>query len=246
MTGLPVSGFIPELRHPNGADELALCEATGSAVSRSLKLLSRLSDRLDWDTLTVTDFEVTLLQLRDLVLGQVCDLGFSCPHCRERVEVSFRIADFLDGIVTQQPTGVTPDSGAIGWFRCGGAKFRLPTAGDQVAVEGTPNALERLLARCIAPPLPPARQRKRIERAMEAMAPEVSRPLIGTCPGCGETVSTPLHVARLVVAEFVRDAAGLHDDVDLIARAYHWPEADILQLPRRRRRAYAERIRQAA
>lgn len=245
MTLLPVSGLTPDLRHPNGADELALCEATGSAVSRSLKLLSRLSDRDDWDALTVTDFEVTLLQLREQVLGQACDLGFSCPLCRERVEVSFRIADFLDGIVAHRPTGVDPVPGISGWFRCAGVKFRLPTAGDQAAVEGDPNALERLLERCVAPPLPPARLRKRIERAMEAMAPEVSRPLVGTCPGCGETVSAALHVARLVVSEFVRDAASLHDDVDLIARAYHWPEAEILQLPRRRRRAYAERIRQA-
>jgi hypothetical protein len=53
-------------------------------------------------------------------------------------------------------------------------------------------------------------------------------------------------VARVVVAELRRMAGAVHDDVDLIARAYHWTEATILALPQDRRRAYAERIRRGA
>jgi hypothetical protein len=108
------------------------------------------------------------------------------------------------------------------------------------------DALRRLVERCIDAPNPPARLRGRIERAMAALAPEVSRELAGSCPECGETVEAMLHVTRLVVAEFLREAANLYDEVDLIARAYHWREAEILRLPRQRRRAYADRIRQAA
>ena len=87
--------------------------------------------------------------------------------------------------------------------------------------------------------------RARIERVMAAMAPDVSRPIAGDCPACGATVEAPLHVARVVVGELRRAAAAVHDDVDLIARSYHWPEATILALPQDRRRAYAERIRRA-
>jgi hypothetical protein len=75
------------------------------------------------------------------------------------------------------------------------------------------------------------------------MAPEISRPLAGICPSCEATVEAPLHVARIVVAELRRAAGAVHDDIDLIARTYHWPEADILALPQDRRRAYVERIR---
>jgi hypothetical protein len=50
-------------------------------------------------------------------------------------------------------------------------------------------------------------------------------------------------VANLVIGELKRAAAAVHDEVDLIARAYHWPEPLILSLPQPRRRAYAERIR---
>jgi hypothetical protein len=81
---------------------------------------------------------------------------------------------------------------------------------------------------------------------MAAMAPEVSRPIAGVCPACDAAVQAPLHVARVVVAELRRMAGAVHDDVDLIARAYHWTEATILALPQDRRRAYAERIRRSA
>lgn len=80
---------------------------------------------------------------------------------------------------------------------------------------------------------------------MAAMAPEVSRPVAGTCPDCAAAVQAPLHVARVVLGELRRAAGAVHDDVDLIARTYHWPEAEILALPQDRRRAYAERIRRA-
>ena len=246
MTPLPVSGLGPELRQPNGADELALSEATGSPVARSLAFLSALSAEGDWAALTVTDFEVLLLRLRERLLGNICDLAFACPRCRAPVEVSFLISDFLDGLRSRQPAGVDAVPGRAGWYRCGGVTFRLPTAGDQAAVEGRPDALRRLLERCIETPVPAARRRARVERAMAALAPEVSRPLVGACPECGESVEAPFHVTALVVGELTREAANLHDEVDLIARAYHWPESDILQLPRQRRRAYARRIREAA
>lgn len=246
MVRLPVSGLEPALRQPDGADELALREAVGSVVSRALALLSRLSDQTNWSALTVTDFEVLLLNLRGQVLGEACDLGFACPHCAERVEVSFHLTDYLRGITPRRPAAVADVPGRPGWFACDGVQFRLPTAGDQAAVAGVPDAARRLGDRCIDAAKPPARLRGRIERMMAAMAPEVSRPLSGQCPSCGAQVAAPLHVTRLVVGELSREAGSLHDEVDLIASAYHWPEAEILRLPRCRRQAYAERIRQAA
>ena len=246
MRLLPVSGLEPELRQPNGADELILSEATGSAVSRAIAFLSTLSGETDWASLCVTDFEILLLRLRQRALGNLCDVGFDCPRCKARVAVSFLISDFLQGIQSRQPAGVARLPGRPGWYSCGGSAFRPPTAGDQAAVEGWPDALRRLVERCIDPPHPPARLRARIERAMAALAPEVSRPLVGACPECGETVEAALHVTSLVVSELAREAATLHEEVDLIARAYHWREAEILQLPRQRRRAYARHIREAA
>lgn len=77
------------------------------------------------------------------------------------------------------------------------------------------------------------------------MSPALSREIEGLCPACGAVVKAGLAVTNLVVSELKRAAGAVYDEVDLIARAYHWPEALILSLPPPRRRAYAERIRRA-
>lgn len=246
MAQLPVSGLEPLLPLPTGADDLILCEASGPPVARLLAYLSTLSRESDWAALTVTDFEILLLHLRERLIGETCDLAFGCPGCGARVEVSFRIADFLAGLRSKLPANVTSLTDRPGWFALEGISFRLPTAGDQAAVAGHADALERLAGLCIDAADLPERLSNRIERAMAAIAPEVSRPLTGSCPECGDTVEAPLHVTRLVMNELTREAACLYDEVDLIARAYHWRESDILDLPRPRRRAYVDRIRRAA
>jgi hypothetical protein len=211
-----------------------------------LAYLSALSTEKDWATLTVTDFEVLLLDLRGRLLGDSCDLALACRACGAQVEISFRIAQFLTGIRSSLPAHVEAAPDRPGWFVYEGVAFRLPTAGDQAAVAGHADAVQRLIERCIDRRDVSARMRSRIERAMAAMAPEVSRPLIGSCPECGKKVEAPLHVTWLVANELTREAARLYDEVDLIARTYHWQEADILELPRHRRRAYLARIREAA
>ena len=123
--------------------------------------------------------------------------------------------------------------------------FRLPTAGDQAAA--TDGGGPRLLTqRCLDADDLDRRTRGRIERAMAAMAPEVSRPVGGRCPACARTVEANLHLPTLVVAELRRSAASVIDEVHTIAQAYNWDEAAILALPERRRRAYAQRIRRQA
>jgi hypothetical protein len=246
MVRLPVSGNEVALRAPDGTDDILLQEASGGPVEIGIALLDRLGGANDWAGLSVTDFEFLLLHLRALRFGEYLSLGFACPECGERVEVGFRIADYLRSVQPRTVPGVTRDPNRAGWFRLDGAGFRLPTAGDQVAVASVANPARHLEERCLdatarRPPL-----HGRVLRAMAAMAPEVSRPIAGVCPACDAAVQAPLHVARVVVAELRRMAGAVHDDVDLIARAYHWTEATILALPQDRRRAYAERIRRSA
>ena len=245
MLRLPVSGLEVRLREPDGADEVLLREMAGSAVTMALALLPRLADGADWPALAVTDFEFLLLGLRAQILGDRLALGLVCPGCGTRVEIAVPIAAYLDGTTPRRPKDVTPDAARTGWYCCADVRFRLPTAGDQAAVIGRPDAARRLAGRCLDPAHLKGPQLRVVERAMGAMAPEVSRPIRGACPECAARVEAPLYVTRLVISELYRDAAGVYDDVDLIAQAYHWPEAEIMALPRRRRRAYAERARRA-
>ena len=243
MLRLPVSGIDVALRHPDGADDLLLHEAAGPAVAVALALLPRLAGPGDWAALCVTDFEVLLLGLRAQVLGEQFALGMACPGCGERMEIAFRRADFLRGITPRRSDAVVATTPRSGWFALDGAAFRLPTAGDQAAIAGERDPARRLAERCLDPAGLTGPVRRRIERAMAVMAPAVSRPVAGNCPACGSAVSATLHVTRLVVDELRRAAAAVHDEVDLLARTYHWPESTILALPQVRRRAYAERIR---
>lgn len=249
MSLLPVSGAEVALRAPDGNDDMLLQEAGGGAVEVALALLPRLAaepDRTrDFAALTVTDFETLLLALRAARFGPKLALAFACPACRARVEVDLRIDDYLAGVRPRAVAGVAADPQRPGWFRLDGAGFRLPTAGDQAAVAGVAEPGRHLAERCLDAAARAPRQRAQVERAMAAMAPEVSRPIAGECPACGTAVRAPLHVARVVVGELRRAAGAVHDEVDLIARAYHWPETMILALPQDRRRAYAERIRRA-
>jgi hypothetical protein len=249
MSRLPISGAEVALRAPDGTDDMLLQEATGGAVEVALALLPRLAavanDARDWGALTVTDFEALLLTLRAARFGQTLALAFACRACREHVEVDLRIDDYLAGVRPRAVAGVVPDPKRPGWFRLDGAGFRLPTAGDQAAVARLAQPTRHLAERCLDATARSPHHRARVQRAMAAMAPEVSRPIAGKCPACGTAVHAPLHVARVVIGELRRAAAAVHDEVDLIARAYHWQEAMILALPRDRRRAYAERIRRA-
>ena len=54
----------------------------------------------------------------------------------------------------------------------------------------------------------------------------------------------PLNVPRLVMDELRARAGEVHEEIHVIAAAYHWAEAAILAMPQSRRRAYAETIRQ--
>jgi hypothetical protein len=246
MFALPVCGVRVALKLPDGVDDLRLAEARGEATEVALTLIDALSQgAIDTRQLVVTDFEWLLMQMRAERFGRKVALGFACPHCAARAEIEFRVEDCLEAATPQQVAGVEDDAERPGWRRLGAIRFRLPTAGDQVAVLRTARPTEKLAELCLDEAARRAPHRARAERAMAAMAPLVSRSLPGACPACKADVLVAFHVASVVVSEWRRAAATAHEEIDLIARAYHWSEAEILALPQPRRRAYAERIRSA-
>jgi predicted RNA-binding Zn-ribbon protein involved in translation (DUF1610 family) len=233
------------LREPDGVDDMLLHETPG-AEAAGLGLLARVGGgAVDWPGLVVTDFEFLLLALRVARFGPAMALGFACPACGAMAELGFRVGDLLASVAPRPAQGVTAYAGRPGWFRVGPASFRLPTVGDVVAAMRTGRPAAALAGLCLDETARGRAHRGLVERAMGVMAPVYSRVVAGACPACGAAVRAALSVAHVVVAEFRRAARFVVDEVDLIARAYHWPEPAILALPQARRRAYAERIRLA-
>src|SRR5262249_43670996 len=120
--------------------------------------------------------------------------------------------------------------------------FRLPTVADMIAASAGPDGEGELVRRCVRPADVSATALGRVEEAMEALAPSLYTELEGTCPECGAAGRVPVHPQRYVVGELRGRAAFVFEEVHLIADAYHWPERDILAMPRARRARYAELV----
>jgi hypothetical protein len=266
---LPVSGMTVMFRAPDGRDDLAVLEETGGPVEQGLTLLERMAqvqsgddDEMElnpgnaprWRDFTVTDFEAALLGLRRFLFGDKAGCVFRAAghKCGVPMELEFSIASFLGELRPGMPRRVEPSSEYPGWFAVtggnddAGLRFRLPVVDDQLKAMGHPDGAALLAQQCIHADRLDARARTRVERAMEAMAPPVSRPITGDCPDCGESLTMMLHVPRLVADEMRQSATGVHEEIHEIAAAYHWEEAAILAIPQSRRHAYVAAIRRQA
>jgi hypothetical protein len=253
MIRLPVSGLELSLRQPAGAEDILLLEAPTNDADLALTLISRLAQSLDgatidWGDLSISDLEFLLLTLRQIVFGDWIRTDVICPAqgCRKRVDVSFRISDYLPHHGPRRcPTIVpteTPD-----WFQlCNtDVTFRLPTVADQIAIAHHPQPEQALRQRCIQPNQIPSKLRRRVETAMAALAPNLSDDLQGQCAECGAIVTLFFDVQQFTLQELRRQAAFIYEDVHLLASSYQWSEDAILAIPHYRRQQYAELVRQA-
>jgi hypothetical protein len=262
---LPVSGHVVALRPPGGAEDLLLLEAARTpagdatlAVALARRLARTVEDEpLDWMALPVPDLDTLMLRLRQLLIGDRIRADVSCiaAGCGRRIDIAFGIEDFLAHHAPQpdelREHGCEVEAaGEPGWFRLVSPEtltqpvsFRLPTVADQLAVLGQPNALDTLARRCMRPAPLPAQVRQQVEAAMEALAPSLSSDLQGVCPECGAEVSVEFDARWFCLRELRDRAVFIYQEVDLLARRYHWSERDILALPHTRRAAYAELAR---
>ena len=249
---LPVSGFEAAVHPPTGREDLLLQEAADLDMCLVFSLLERLV-RLppgaprSWSELSITDLETLVLLIRSEVLGNRIRAEADCTatECRARVDVSFDIEEYLASVKPRVPRGVERiEAEGCYLLRQGDVKFRLPNGGDLAALERDATSERTLVHGCIRAPRVPGPVRRRIERAMHALAPRLSRIMSGQCPECKATLSFHFDVVRFVLREIRDHAATLFEEVHLLAIHYKWPEEDILALPRSRRLRYGEALRE--
>ena len=244
---LPVTGIDVDLRSPAGAEDLLLVEGGALDMRLAIAVLERLirdldGARLDPRALPIAELDVLLLRLRQRLIGDAVSAEACCAaaECGARVDISFSIAGYLahhapaacpDVVSTDEP----------GWYRLADQDlaFRIPQVADHLAITGSPDPEQALVARCIRG-TPTSEQRARIEDAMEAMAPSLYADLEGVCPECGVTVAATFDPLRYILRELRDQSAAIYDDVSAIAHHFHWSEAEILALPKARRTRYAE------
>lgn len=257
---LPTSGTRVLLREPTGADELVVLQSGSSAAATMLELADRLGsergESIDWRTLPAVDLAAAALLIRSSWLGELIRAEAFCPApgCQEAIDVPVSVDAFIAHHQPSRYRGLR-ECGP-GWFTLAGLelRFRIPTVDDLIGVLEHPRATTLLIERCVEPvelatepelatgPRLASGQRRRIERALEALAPPLEGALSGTCPACGETIELRFEPLSYVLEE-LRDACGeLFAQVHELAFAYHWSEQSILALERRRRHTYARMI----
>jgi hypothetical protein len=195
--------------------------------------------------------DALLLKLRAQLFGAQMQTVAWCPQCHAMVEATFDCGDLL---AAQETNEATPLFELASDDQCRVVRFRLPDSTDLLALEGCNDALqarEMLLERCVVEietttvgegqgTQLPAELQAKIAFAMAAADPQADLQLAFTCPDCAHRWEPLFDIAHFLWQELHAWALRTLRDVDLLARVYHWSEADILALSPRRRQAYLE------
>jgi hypothetical protein len=242
------------LRDPTGYDEAVMAEAGDATpaeqTSRFLaELITKISD-CERPTpgevlaLTVGDRERLLLAVSARLLGHELQLVAACPHCREKAEISARVADLIE-LPAPAPDEIDLEAEDGRWR----ARIRPPTGADlQRAARSAPDAARALLTDCLLelvdpagrpaqPTVLPAECEARVASALAELDRLAECSVEIACPTCQAPIEALIDGYTLLRAA-LGGAENLYREVLRMTRAYRWSEAEIMALPLIRRRRY--------
>jgi len=221
-------------------------------IARALSLLSAAGAESSCEELAalpVCRRDSRLLELRRQAFGDTLQGFAECPQCAGHLDVQFAASaiqtagDAAPSIQELESHGIT-------------VRFRLPTSADltEAIAAGEIGVASKalLLSRCviearkegaeIAPNELPMEVNREINRRMAAADPVAEVLLDLHCPLCAHSWQAFFDIASFFWTEISSHARRLLREVDVLARAYGWSEAEILGLSAIRRQAYLELI----
>lgn len=223
---------------PAGRNLLDLCDAVSDAApaSRAIAILAACAqiDPRDAAALDIGTFHDRLLDLCQVRYGDTLPARVCCAACGVQADLELAMA------ALRQPPSVRD---AI--LEADGIAFRLPSAADLLDLPPDADAARRtLLERCImsAPAVIADAALDAVAAAMADAAPQADVIVAVGCAACGETTEALLDPAAFLWQALARRADALAGEVNALAAAYHWSEADILALTAARRRRYLDLI----
>ncbi len=256
--GAPVPGAEWRVRALTGADEWRVHEANSAGATPAAgttALLSALATRAGAAVgpdviraLGIGTRERLLIEAYRATFGPLLDLVARCPACAELTEIAVAVGDVL-----------APPSSGEGEGACVvdamTVLVRIATGADHERVAGMAaanagRAARELIAACIlevrdaaGAAIKPAEVHDRVAGEVEAtlrrIDPDADIGATIECPACEARFRATLDGHALIAGAITPEAA-LFAEVDMLARAYGWREADILAIPLLRRRRYLE------
>lgn len=185
-----------------------------------------------------------LLALRNDFFERALALRSSCPACATDCEFEVDSAALAEGLAGQGGE----DIATFDW--AGHAvTARAPTVDDLAAVSrqaDQPGAIRALLKRCLTGEFDPADVDgagiDELGRRLERLDPGAAVSFELRCPACAHDWSATLDVGEALWAELQRAAERTLTEVDALARAYGWTEAEVMRLSPVRRAAYLQLV----
>ncbi|MCX6626701.1 MAG: hypothetical protein NTW28_03605 [Candidatus Solibacter sp.] len=251
--GVPVAGSRRRtfsFRAPTGELEMQIAEMPGRATPAAVTMLlsaalaevggvEATAERIE--RLSVADRQYLLRALL-IELGQdELWVSANCAGCGTPFDARVVVSQLpMEEAVEYPETSVETSHGRL--------RVRVPDGADQKAIAALDydKAIAALAARLVlgvetGSGLEPwaggelsAADIDAIDQRMYEVFPAVNTRVQARCPDCGRMGTLDVAPLRLLR----RTASSVLPDVDTLARHYHWPEAEILRLPRQRRMRY--------
>lgn len=184
-----------------------------------------------------------LLALRERLFGPRWPLRSTCPACGAVCEFQVDCRQLVPAVGAGQAAAVHAievDGREI--------RFRLPRADDlreAARAADVPAVARRLLQRCVLDgdvEALTAAAMEALSTRMEALDPGARIVFALACPECGAPWEAPVDVGDALWREVRTSAERTLLDVDALARAYGWSEAEVLSLGPTRRAAYLQLV----
>lgn len=183
-----------------------------------------------------------LIALHDDWVGGAIEARVACTACA--TANSFPVPK--DKMRALPPAA--PDARVTLSYRGGEIAYRVPVMADIAAVGAAADLRTAMLDRCAMGPDPvPAAELdaaalEAIEAGFDRIDPLASIVVESACSECGAAIAASVDLAAFVASDLDRLHATLLRDVDTLASAYGWGEAEILALPAERRARYVAMI----
>lgn len=181
-----------------------------------------------------------LLALHERLRGPRLEVRADCPRCAAQVQLELATPELLATKPGRPESVLVHGDRLVTW--------RSPTPEDLIAVAGSVDGPSALAARCLSvttadgtpvevddldPAVGPL-----VDDLVAEADPLAEIVAVVTCPDCALDLEVDLDPVVLVWAEVEAAAHRLLHEVDVLARAYGWTQADVLALGERRRAAY--------
>jgi hypothetical protein len=186
-----------------------------------------------------------LLDLRGSLFDRRWPLRSRCPACGTDCEFeadAVALAEELDALAGSSRSMRVDVSGRS-------IELRAPTADDLRLIAALPDAqtaARALLATCasgeIATDVLDEHNAARLEACLEGLDPGAVVSFALHCPDCGDEWSSVVDIGEALWSELQRAAEQSLIEVDALARAYGWTEAEVLGLSPIRRAAYLQLV----